>query len=184
MRALPAELHEKVIEGLERAGIEQPLLAPGRSARGGLAGADDRHHGHGLGQVDVLQPAHARRALPRPAGARDLPLPHEGARPGPGACARLLRAHGHGPARDLRRRHAARDARADPQERERRSDATPTCCTWGSCPTTRPGPTCSRTSRWSWSTRRTSTAASSARTSRTCCGGCGGSRRPTGPSRG
>jgi DEAD/DEAH box helicase domain-containing protein len=34
-----------------------------------------------------------------------------------------------------------------------------------------------------WSTRRTSTAASSARTSRTSCAGCGGSPTPTGPSR-
>ncbi len=45
----------------------------------------------------------------------------------------------------------------------------------------RRGATSSRTSRSSWSTRRTSTAACSARTSPTCCGGCGGSARCTAP---
>ena len=44
--------------------------------------------------------------------------------------------------------------------------------------------TSSPTSRSSWSTRRTCTAACSARTSATCCGDCAGSRAPTGPSRG
>ena len=53
----------------------------------------------------------------------------------------------------------------------------------GVLPHHRTGATCWRTSR-SWSsTRRTSTAACSARTWRTCCGGCGGSPRPTAPSR-
>ena len=41
----------------------------------------------------------------------------------------------------------------------------------------RVGATSSPTSRSSWSTRRTSTAACSARTSPTCCAGCGGRRR-------
>ena len=40
-------------------------------------------------------------------------------------------------ARDLRRRHAARAARGDPPQRPTSSSPTPTCCTSGSCPTTR-----------------------------------------------
>ena len=66
---------------------------------------------------------------------------------------------------DLRRRHAARAERAAIRKRSNLSSPTPTCSTSGSCPTTRPGATCSRTSRSSSSTRRTSTAACSARTS-------------------
>ena len=68
--------------------------------------------GHRVGQVAVLQPADARRALPRRARARAVPVSDEGARPGPGARARGLRPDQARAPGDLRRRHAARGARA------------------------------------------------------------------------
>ena len=117
-------------------------------------------------------------------GARALPLPDEGAGPGPSARAERARAAQAGPARDLRRRHEARGATRRSAGARTSSSRTPTCSTSGSCPTTGAGATSSRTSPSSWSTRRTSTAACSARTSRTCCAGCGVSPPPTGPSRG
>ena len=80
-------------------------------------GPDDRHDGHRLGQVAVLQPADTGRALPRRARARALPLPDQGARPGPGPRAGRLRPAQAGAPRDLRRRHPARGARGDPAER-------------------------------------------------------------------
>ena len=69
--------------------------------------------GHGERQVARVQPARARHARARPARPRALPLPDEGARPGPGAqAARAARAV---PApRDLRRRHAEGGAPRDP----------------------------------------------------------------------
>ena len=93
--------------------------APGRGAARRLGGPDDRHHRHRVRQVAVLQPADARHPVPRRAGARALPVPDEGARPGPGAGAqrarRQARATGH-----LRRRHAARAAVGDPAAVEHR----------------------------------------------------------------
>ena len=87
-----------------------PLLAPGRGAGERPRGPHDRHDRHGVGQVAGLQPAGARHARARPQGARDLPLPDQGARPGPGAQAHP--APGAVPApRDLRRRHAQGRAR-------------------------------------------------------------------------
>ncbi len=85
------------------------------------AGPDDRHHRHRLGQVAVLQPAHARRALPRRQGARAVPVPDQGAGPGSGAGAVGVRPGQAGATGDLRRRHAARGPRADPAARQRRA---------------------------------------------------------------
>ena len=85
--------------------------------------------------------------------------------------------------RDLRRRHAARGAARDQAALE------PDPHEPGHAPRGRAaepplrGATCSPTSPGSWWTRRTCTAACSARTWRTCCGGCGGWRAPTAPSR-
>ena len=93
------------------------LLAPARGARGGRRRKRDRHQRHGVGQVAVLQPPRPRPAGPgrRPPGA--LPLPDQGARPGPGAEAVRARAAAASP-RDLRRRHAARGPAADPASLE------------------------------------------------------------------
>ena len=78
------------------------------------AGPHDRHHRHRLGQVAVLQPARRSTCSAATPRARALPVPDEGARPGPGAGAERVRAAPAGAPRDLRRRHAARGARADP----------------------------------------------------------------------
>ena len=78
--------------------------------------------------------------------------------------------------RDLRRRHAARGAAADPAALEPDPHQPRHAPRRRSCPTTRAGATSSPTSAGWWSTRRTSTAACSARTSPTCCAGCAGSR--------
>ena len=76
-----------------------------------LGRADDRHDRHRLGQVAVLQPADARRRCCGDShGARAVPLPDEGARPGPGARAERVRPGEAGPPGDLRRRHPARGA--------------------------------------------------------------------------
>ena len=103
-------------------GVERLYSHQAQALARGLGGPDDRHHRHRVGQVAVLQPAHARRALPRRARAGALPLPDQGARPGPGARAGGVRPDQARAPGDLRRRHAARGARADPQERERRAD--------------------------------------------------------------
>ena len=86
-----------------------------------MGGADDRHDRHRLGQVAVLQPADARRAVHRRQGARALPLPDEGAEPGPGARAARLRAAQAGPPGDLHRRHQAGGPPGHPPAREPRA---------------------------------------------------------------
>ena len=103
--------------GGARGGRDRGALGPpGRRARGGPARPRDRHDRHGERQVARLQPAGARHAGERRGGARLLPLPDQGARPGPGARARApstVRRQVPAP-RDLRRRHAARGAARDP----------------------------------------------------------------------
>ena len=80
---------------------------------------DDRHDGHRVGQVAVLQPAGAAGPAPAPDGPRAVPLPDQGAGPGPGPRAQRAR-HGQGdPPGDLRRGHA-------PGGPPRRSAAGPT----------------------------------------------------------
>ena len=148
------------------------------------AGPDDRHDRHRVGQVAVLQPADARRAVlatPRRARCTCTP-PRRWRRTRRARSTRSGSARPSGP----RSTTATRRARSAPRSAARRtsSSPTPTCSTSGSCPTTRRGRTSSRTSRSSSSTRRTSTAASSARTWRTCCAGCGGSPPPTARRRG
>ena len=136
--------------------------------------------GTAIGQVAVLQPADARGAVHRRQGARAVPLPDQGARPGPGA--RAARASGCPssvrPAiydGDTRARGAPGDPPAleprahQPRHAPRRDPAQPPPR----------GATSSPTSPSSSSTRRTSTAASSARTSPTSCAGCAASPPPT-----
>ena len=93
------------------------VVAPGGGAAGRLGGPDDRHDRHRVGQVAGLQPAGARRAVPRREGPRAVPLPDEGARPGPGAGAQRVRADQAGPPGDLRRRHAAASSAAQIRRR-------------------------------------------------------------------
>ena len=73
----------------------------------------DRDHGNGERQVAGLQPARAGHARHRPRRARLLPVPHQGARSGPGPRAGPDRRALPAP-RDLRRGHAARGAAPDP----------------------------------------------------------------------
>ena len=108
----------------------------------------------------------------RPVRPRPLPLPDQGARPGPGR--RASRARRRRPARrssavDLRRRHAGADPLDDPRRPARSWSRTRTCSTRRSSPTTRSGSSSSSSSRSSWSTSCTRTAASSAATSPTSC---------------
>ncbi len=93
------------------------LVAPGGRARGRTARPRDRHDRHRERQVARLQPAGAGHARGRSVGARVLPLPDQGARPGPGAQAERARGALAAP-RDLRRRHAARGAARDPRALE------------------------------------------------------------------
>ena len=74
-----------LLEALRARRDRDALQPPGRGARGRLGGPDDRHDRHRVRQVAVLQPADARRPVPRREGARAVPLSDEGARPGPGA---------------------------------------------------------------------------------------------------
>ena len=173
-------------EGARRArgaGRPRALRAPG----GGLGGGARGEHvavvtGTASGKSLAFNLPGARRARARAEEARALPLPDEGARPGPAPLAD--RAEGAArPAGDLRRRHRGRAPVADPQVVEPRAHRTRTCSTSASCPTTTAGATCSRTSPTSSSTRRTSTAACSARTSATSSAASAGSRGSTAPSR-
>ena len=131
--------------------------------------------GTAVGQVALLQPAGARRDRARAEAPRVLPLPDQGARPGPGAQARRAAA-----ARTCARRSTTATPRARSGPRSAAaptsSSPTPTCSTSASSPTTSAGATSSPTSAGSSSTRRTPTAACSAPTSPTCCAGCGGWR--------
>ena len=181
---IPDDLHPALRAGLAKAGIDRALHPPGgRRWQAAWEAptivttgtASGKSLCFNLPTLDVLC---ARRQ-----GARALPLPDQGARPGPGARApRASACTSRCAPRSTTATRRARSARRSAGGRTS-SSPTPTCCTWGSCPTTRRGATSSRTSRSSSSTRRTSTAASSARTSPTCCAGCGGSPPPTARSR-
>ena len=85
-----------------------------RRLRAAWARTDDRHHRHRLGQVAVLQPADARRAVPR----RRARVRSTCTRPRRSPRIRRVRSTAFGlhqarAPRDLRRRHAPRGARAD-----------------------------------------------------------------------
>ena len=138
-RRLPADLHPAVRAGAAhaRASTRSTPTRPRRSRRPGQAPtivttgtASGKSLCFNLPTLDVL--------CTRRQGARALPLPDQGARPGPGARAatRFGLAQAGAPG-DLRRRHAARGAPGDPPARRTSSSRTPTCSTSGSCPTTR-----------------------------------------------
>ncbi len=120
-RRSPARAAPRRAGGPSEAGSGAPVLPSGRGRALGLAGAHDHHDGHGVGQVDVLQPAHAGRPLPRRARTRAVPVPDQGARPGPGARARRLRPDQAGAARRS-------TTETPPARRARRFAATPTWC--------------------------------------------------------
>ena len=81
-----------------------------------------RRHADGLGQDALLQPARPRPHPEGPGRAGALPLPDEGARPGPARGAARHDRGARGRHRDLhlRRRHAAGRAQGDPRARARR----------------------------------------------------------------
>ena len=172
-RRSPTTCTRRCSRACGRAGIEQLYAHQAEALEAAWAGPDDRHDRHRVGQVAVLQPADARRALPRRQGARAVPVPDEGAGAGPGARDPRARPRQARAPRDLRRRHAARGAHRDPPQGEPRPHEPRHAARRDPAQPPDRGRTSSRTSRSSWSTRRTSTAASSARTSPTCCGGCG-----------
>ena len=118
---LPADLHPTVGAGPGQRGDRRALHPPGAGAARRVGGDDDRHHRDGERQVAVLQPADARGPVHRRQGAGALPLPDQGARPGPGARAQRLRAAQAGAPGDLRRRHQARGAPGHPPAVEPRA---------------------------------------------------------------
>ena len=150
-----------------RAGIAPALLPPGRGAASAAADgptivttgtASGKSLCFNLPTLDVLLPR--RRARGRCTCTR----PRRSPRTRRGRCTRSgcpARAPG-----DLRRRHAARGARGDPQARQRRAHQPRHAARRDPAQPPRLGRLASPTSPWSWSTRRTSTAACSARTSR------------------
>ena len=181
---LPDALHPRVREALEAQGIDALYAHQARGlGRGRARRALRRHHRHRLREDARLQPARARRARARAEAARALPLPDEGAGAGPG-CARSARSGC--PSCAPRSTTATRAAERRWQVRK-----------WANLILTNPdmlhvgvlphhdrwGDVLSNLALRRSSTRRTSTAACSARTSPTCCGGCGGSRASTAPSR-
>ena len=118
LEALPDDLDPRVVDAPSPSdGHRRPLRPPGGGVGGGRPWRErPRHDGHRVRQVARLQPARARCDRARANRPRALPLPDEGADPGPGAGHRALpparRAAG-----DLRRRHRARAASADPEDR-------------------------------------------------------------------
>ena len=111
---IPGDLHPALLEGLRGAGIDTLWAHQGDALEAGPLGARHRDHRHGERQVARLQPSRARHARGRPWRTGLLPLPDQGARPGPGPRARADR-RALAAARDLRRRHAARRAPGDPR---------------------------------------------------------------------
>ena len=117
-RRCPRRCIRRVLERPARGRHRVAVVTSGAGAAVRVGRPDDRHDRHRVGQVAVLQHARARCAVPRRQGARAVPLPDEGAGPGPGAGDQRVRADQAGAPRDLRRRHAGRAAPADPPPRE------------------------------------------------------------------
>ena len=134
-----------------------------------------RRHAHRLGQVALLQPARAPGGRRRPGRPGALPVPDQGAQPGPAGG--VPRAGRRG--RDRRRRRASTTATRPAPIRAiiraagpGRGDQPGHAPLARSCPITPSGSSSSSSCATSSSTRRTPTAASSAATSPTCCAGC------------
>ena len=136
---LPEDLHPALHEALSAAGIEALWSHQADVARERPAGSHDRHDRHRQRQVALPSTCRCCDTLARrPDGARALPLPDQGARPGPGAQARPARRRHAArredavPApRDLRRRHARAASGARSASARTWSSPTPTCCTSG-----------------------------------------------------
>ena len=142
------------------------LQPPGPGAAAPPGRPDDRHHRHRVGQVAVLQPADARRAVTRRRrrGRCTSTRPRRSPRTRPARCnafglpkqVRPAIYDGDTPREERAAIRRQREPRAhQPRHAARRDPAQPRAR----------GRTSSPTSPSSWSTRRTSTAACSARTS-------------------
>ena len=184
---MPDWLDPRIVAGLATRGIERLYTHQAEAHRGGpRRRGRRRRHADGVGQDAVLRAAGAAGDRGGSVGPGAVPVPDQGARPGPGRPSSASSRAAAGPVDhhlDLRRRHAgARSAR--PSGRPARSSSpTRTCSTRRSCPTTRSGSSCSSSSSSSSSTSCTRTAACSAATSPTSCAGCSGSAPTTAASR-
>ena len=126
-----------------------PVHPPGGRHRGGARGRGRRRrHAHRLGQVAVLHGAGPPGARGGPLGTGAVPVPHQGARPGPGrrvrgagAGRRAWRSRRPATTGTRRRRSARRSARPG-----RSWSRTRTCSTRRSSPTTPSGSSCSSSS--------------------------------------
>ena len=179
---MPDDLHPALLEALGAAGIEQLWSHQADTLEAARRGHTIVTTGTASGKSLAFNLPVLDTLATDPRRPRALPLPDQGARPGPGARARAHRRALPAP-RDLRRRHAEGGAARDPPALEPDPHQPGHAPRRACCPTTPRGATCSPTSPGSWSTRRTSTAACSARTWPTCCAGCAGWRSPTAPSR-
>ena len=82
---LPRTCHPALREALGRGGIDELYAAPGRGARGGARGHTIVTTGTASGKSLAFNLPVLDTLAARPPRARALPLPDQGARPGPGA---------------------------------------------------------------------------------------------------
>ena len=121
----PDWLDARIVAGLADARHRAAVSPPGRGDRGGpRRRGRRRRHADRVGQDAVLHAADPPGHRRRPGVAGALPVPDQGARPGPGG--RVRRAVGGGrhvdPRVDLRRRHAGADPLGRPGRRPGRRD--------------------------------------------------------------
>ena len=117
---LPDWLDPRIRAGLAARGIDRLYSPPGGGDRGGPGRPRRRRrHADGVGQDALLHAAGPPGDRRGPGGARPVPVPDQGARPGPGR--RVRGAVGGGRpddlGGDLRRRHAGPDPVGDPRRR-------------------------------------------------------------------
>ena len=122
---MPDWLDPRIVDGAGRPRDRAAVHPPGRGHRGGpRRRGRRRRHADGVGQDAVLRAARPPGHRRRPVGTGALPVPDQGARPGPGD--RVRRAVGGGRAGhhhlDLRRRHAGADPLQGPRCRAGRGD--------------------------------------------------------------
>ena len=112
-------------EGSRRARDRAAVLAPGRGHRCGPCRRGRRRgHADGVGQDPLLRPARAPGDRRGPVGPGAVPVPDQGARPGPGHGVRGALGGGRAVDHhlDLRRRHAGPDPVRGPRRRAGRRD--------------------------------------------------------------
>ena len=161
----PSWLDKRLVRALHGQGIEMLYTHQAESLDGAARWRGHRRrHADCVGQVAVLQPAGAaggRRGSGRP-GA--LPVPDQGAQPGPAgrrSASWLRPPRSTSPPASTTATRRSRSARTSDQP-ARWWSPTRTCSTARSCPITPSGSSCSSSCATSSSTRRTPTAASSA----------------------